>query len=194
MSFLLDGLHKELIPPKQRKELTDKSQVKSSAAVDDTKYVQDNKRHHSQNKETEEENDDSENGERNPETAGDSGHSSEGEECSKSMDDPLVTEKRPLSAPVEVVDKPSLDKSGDICNSTSEPMTEESNLQQDINNGVAANFAESQEPNAADAALTTESIISLLFDGEIISTVRCLTCQHISSTKENFQVFQHYIK
>jgi len=33
-----------------------------------------------------------------------------------------------------------------------------------------------------------ESIISLLFDGELISSVKCLTCQHISSTNECFQV------
>lgn len=40
----------------------------------------------------------------------------------------------------------------------------------------------------ANKVLRYRSIVSDIFDGELVSTVKCLTCQQLSDTKETFQV------
>lgn len=41
---------------------------------------------------------------------------------------------------------------------------------------------------SANKVLRYHSIISEVFDGELVSTVKCLTCHQLSNTKETFQV------
>jgi ubiquitin C-terminal hydrolase len=45
------------------------------------------------------------------------------------------------------------------------------------------------EANEKPAAkINYESVVNIIFDGQLISTVKCLICQHLSPTNETFQV------
>lgn len=46
---------------------------------------------------------------------------------------------------------------------------------------------------AADKIVGYKSIVTDVFDGELLSSVKCQTCQRISYTRENFQVFSNCI-
>uniref|UniRef100_A0A9J2Q9K9 ubiquitinyl hydrolase 1 n=1 Tax=Ascaris lumbricoides TaxID=6252 RepID=A0A9J2Q9K9_ASCLU len=51
----------------------------------------------------------------------------------------------------------------------------------------AVDFNENSE-KARDGVVRYRSIVSEVFDGELRSAVKCLTCQHVSETHETFQV------
>ncbi|KAI6191629.1 Ubiquitin carboxyl-terminal hydrolase 33 [Aphelenchoides bicaudatus] len=62
----------------------------------------------------------------------------------------------------------------------------EENTETDGNNKEKSND-EKDKPSSSNKKVNYESVVSVVFDGQLISTVKCLTCQHLSHTNETFQ-------
>lgn len=57
-----------------------------------------------------------------------------------------------------------------------------------LESAEATEKSEKDKPSSSNQKVNYESVVSVVFDGQLISTVKCLTCQHLSHTNETFQV------
>lgn len=53
---------------------------------------------------------------------------------------------------------------------------------------------ENKEDKGPAVKVNYESVVSVVFDGQLVSTVKCLQCQHLSHTTETFQVIYYFCK
>lgn len=72
--------------------------------------------------------------------------------------------------------------------STESPTDKEKSEDEKDENTEPPTDKEKPENDKDKPKVNYESVVSVTFDGQLISTVKCLTCQHLSHTQETFQV------